>query len=128
MIGNANPIMGNDRSEIFTLNPNNVIIQAVIVVPMLAPKITPTDFANGNNPAFTKLTTITVVADDDCIIVVINNPVSTPVNLLVVIDDNMLCMRLPATFCNASLIIFIPSRKRPSDPTTVSKLKMKFMI
>jgi len=41
------------------------MIQAVIVVPIFAPIITPTDAIRDNNPAFTKLTIITVVADDD---------------------------------------------------------------
>ena len=37
----------------------------VMVVPILAPKMIPTDCANDINPAFTKLTTITVVAPED---------------------------------------------------------------
>ena len=60
MSGNAMPIKGSDSTEILTLNPKSVMIQTVIVVPILAPRITPTDFANfakGSNPAFTKLTT-----------------------------------------------------------------------
>lgn len=128
MSGNAIPMSGKDKIEICTLNPNKVMIHAVIVVPMLAPKMTPTDFASGSKPAFTKLTTITVVADDDCMIAVINNPVKTPVNRLEVMEDNIPRMPSPATFCKASLIIFIPSKKRPSEPTIVSKLKIKFMI
>ncbi len=47
------------------LKPSKEIIQAVTVVPILAPMITPTACANVSNPAFTKLTTITVVALDD---------------------------------------------------------------
>lgn len=104
------------------------MIHAVIVVPILAPKMTPTDFARGSKPAFTKLTTITVVAEEDCIIAVINNPVKTPVNRLEVIEDKMPRIPSPATFCKASLIIFIPNKKRPSEPMIVSKLKIKLMI
>ena len=45
--------------------PNKDIIHAVTVVPILAPIITPIDWAKVSKPAFTKLTTITVVADED---------------------------------------------------------------
>ena len=41
------------------------MIHAVRVVPKLAPMITPIDSVRVNRPAFTKLTTITVVAEDD---------------------------------------------------------------
>ena len=43
----------------------NDIIQAVSVVPMLAPIITDMAWANVSNPAFTNETVITVVAVDD---------------------------------------------------------------
>ena len=52
-------------SAIENLKPISDTIHAVTVVPILAPIITEIDSANVNNPAFTKLTTITVVADDD---------------------------------------------------------------
>ena len=38
---------------------------AVIVVPILAPNVIPTDCSNVRSPALTKLTSITVVAPDD---------------------------------------------------------------
>jgi hypothetical protein len=121
--GKAMPISGKDNIDIFTLKPNSVIIHAVMVVPIFAPRITPTDFTRGSNPAFTKLTTMTVVAEEDWMIAVINKPVRTPVNLLVVIEDKMFLIRSPATFCKDSLIIFIPNRKSPRDPTIVRKSK-----
>ena len=37
----------------------------VIVVPMFAPKVNPTDLSSVKMPAFTKLTSITVVAPED---------------------------------------------------------------
>ena len=61
----------------FTLKPKIEIIHAVTVVPTLAPIITDTDCVKESKPAFTKLTTITVVAEEDCIRAVINTPVST---------------------------------------------------
>ena len=52
---------GMANAEILTLNPTAEIIQAVTVVPMM----TPMDCPRVIRPAFTKLTTMTVVADDD---------------------------------------------------------------
>lgn len=48
-----------------TLNPRMAINHAVMVVPILAPIITPTDYVKVSNEAFTKLTAINVVADED---------------------------------------------------------------
>ena len=53
-------------TKLVTLNVVNVdIIQAVSVVPILAPIITLMAWANVSNPALTKETVITVVAVDD---------------------------------------------------------------
>jgi hypothetical protein len=54
--------------------------------------------ARVRRPAFTKLTTITVVADEDWIKVVIPKPVSTPLKGLDVIADRKLRRRSPAAF------------------------------
>ena len=56
---------GSAKAAISTLKPNAEIIHAVTVVPILAPIITPMDWDKVNSPAFTKLTTITVVAEED---------------------------------------------------------------
>ena len=61
------------------------IIQAVSVVPILAPIITEMACANVNKPALTNDTVITVVAVDDCTDAVTSIPVSIPVKRLVVI-------------------------------------------
>ena len=62
---NPNPTKGIENIEMSNLNPSKEIIHAVTVVPMFAPIITPTDCVRVSRPAFTKLTTITVVALDD---------------------------------------------------------------
>lgn len=62
--GTARPIMGSANADMSTLKPNNAIIHAVNVVPTLAPMITAIDWASVMRPAFTKLTTITVDADE----------------------------------------------------------------
>ena len=89
---------GKAKAAISTLKPNAEIIQAVTVVPMLAPIITPMDWESVNSPALTKLTTITVVAEDDCTKAVINTPVNTPVTRLVVIAVRIRLKRSPANF------------------------------
>ena len=108
MSGRAMAKSGRAKAGISTLNPKIEMIQAVTVVPILAPIMTLMDSASVSNPAFTKLTTITVVAEEDWIRAVINTPVKTPVTRLVVIAVRILRNLSPATFCKPSLIIFIP--------------------
>ena len=107
---NRNPkiIIGTARMEMSALNPNHETIQAVTVVPMLAPIITPMACVNVRSPAFTKLTTMTVVADEDCMIDVIPKPVRTPLKGFEVIADKKPLNLSPAAFCNPELIKFIP--------------------
>ncbi len=63
--GSERPIRGNTIATMCTLKPRAVINQAVAVVPILEPMTTPMDSATVMSPALTKLTNITVVADDD---------------------------------------------------------------
>ena len=67
-----------------------------MVVPIFAPIITPADCLKLINPAFTKLTVITVVTEEDCTIEVELNPVRIPLNRLDVIE--------PSIFFNFSLV------------------------
>ncbi len=53
-------------------------IKAVAVVPILAPIIRPTELCRDIIPEFTKPSTITEVAAEDCIIAVIPVPRRTP--------------------------------------------------
>ena len=121
--GMAIPLRGRAKMLISTANPRNEIIHTVIVVPMFAPIITEMACVRESRPALTKLTTITVVAEDDCIRAVINKPVQTPAKRLVVMADKIVRILLPATFCNPSLIIFIPYKKSPREPTSFKKSK-----
>lgn len=128
MSGRAMARRGRANAAISTLNPKIEIIQAVTVVPILAPMMTLIDSARVSNPAFTKLTTITVVAEEDWIRAVINTPVKTPVTLLVVIAVKILRSLSPATFCKPSLIIFIPYRKSPNEPMSFKNHKRIFHL
>ena len=62
---NPNIINGTASTEMSDLKPSQATIHAVTVVPILAPIITPIACASVRRPALTKLTTITVVADED---------------------------------------------------------------
>ena len=113
---------GIANAAMSTLKPMADITHAVTVVPMLAPIMTPIACARVISPAFTKLTTITVVADDDCIIAVITIPVMTPIKRLLVIAARMARNLLPANFSSPSLIIFIPYRNKASEPNSEKML------
>ena len=90
------------------LKPSHDTIHAVTVVPMFAPIITPMACVSVSNPAFTKLTTITVVADEDWMIDVTPTPVKTPLSGLDVMAERKPRNLSPAAFCNPELMRFIP--------------------
>ena len=122
--GRLNPIRGRERLTILILNPRMEINHAVNVVPTLAPMMTPIEPIRSSKPALTKLTTITVVAEELWMMGVINKPVITPFTRLDVIAARMVLILLPATFCKASLIIFIPKRNTPNDPINCKKSRI----
>ena len=59
------PIAGSAILLILNLKPRIATNHPVIVVPIFAPIIMPIDSVRVSNPALTKLTTITVVAEED---------------------------------------------------------------
>ena len=65
LITKPRAISGTARAETSALNPKMEMIQAVIVVPIFAPIITPIAWARVSRPALTNPTTITVVALED---------------------------------------------------------------
>lgn len=121
--GKANASNGRVNAAISTLKPRADMIHAVTVVPILAPIMTPIDWVSVRRPAFTKLTTITVVADEDWMSAVINIPVSTPVTLFVVIAVSIRRKLSPANFCRPSLMIFIPYKNSAKEPISRRKSK-----
>ena len=121
--GMPNASRGREKAAMSTLNPRAEINHAVTVVPILALIMTPMDWVRVSRPAFTKLTTMTVVADDDWIRAVIKTPVRTPVTLLVVMAVRILRKLSPANFCRPSLMIFIPYRNKPKEPIRRRKSK-----
>ncbi len=83
-------------------------ICAVTVVPILAPIITPTACIRFISPELTKLTTITVVALEDCMMAVNTAPTITPTSLFFVHHSKMVFIFEPATFSIPSPISFMP--------------------
>ena len=70
----------------------------VTVVPMLAPMITPIACVRFMIPAFTKPTTITVVADELWMTAVMAAPRNTPISLFFVRTSKIDFILLPAAF------------------------------
>ena len=106
--GTAHAMTGRMKADVSTLNPKRAMTHAVKVVPTFAPKITAIDWARVMRPALTKLTTITVEADELWMRAVMTIPVSIPVKRLRVMAERILRRRSPAAFCRPSLITFIP--------------------
>ncbi len=74
MINTPKPIANGARSVNLSATSTDVM-----VVPILAPIITPIACVKFIIPAFTKPTTITVEADELCTIAVTNAPTATPI-------------------------------------------------
>ena len=119
--GTATAITGNSITFMSSLKPKMATIHAVNVVPTLAPNITAIDCSRLIRPALTKLTTITVDADELWMSAVMTMPVSTPIKRFLVITASIERRRLPAAFCRPSLITFIPYRNKPTAPSRAKK-------
>ena len=99
-------------------------IHEVTVVPILAPIIIPTACESCIIPELTKPTTITVVADDDCITAVTAIPSNTAIILLEV-SFSSICSNLPPdSFAKESPMTFIPYKNKASPPAIVSTPKI----
>ena len=103
------------------------MIQAVKVVPILAPMMIDMAWARVSRPAETNETVMTVVADDDCTAQVTNAPVSIPEKRLEVIRAKIWRKLEPAIFCKASLIIFMPKMSSAKEPRSL-KIMSKVMF
>jgi hypothetical protein len=79
-------------------------IWAVTVVPMFAPRMTPTPWERDMRPELMKLTTSTVVTEDDWITVVTRAPVSSPAKRFTVSLASSRRRRSPATALSEAVI------------------------
>ena len=109
-------------------SPVKLKIQAVIVVPTLAPIITPTVCDKLIIPEFTRPTSITVTAEDDWITAVIKAPNAKLFNGLDVIFFKTCSNFPPASFSKPTDISDIPYRKNAKPPHNVSieKISINF--
>ena len=98
--------------------PERLKIHAVTVVPTLAPIIIPIACLSFIIPEFTKPTTITVVADDDCITAVTAAPSKNPLKVLLVIFSRVFSSLPPENFSRPSPIVFIPYKKSAKPPNS----------
>ena len=87
-----------------------------MVVPILAPMITPTAYARLITPLFTKPITITVVIELDCTTQVTTTPTMIAKKRLPVTVPINLRRLVPATACIPSDMCFMPSKKMPRPP------------
>ena len=94
------PMSTGAKNSGFMTSPHSLMetIQAVMVVPILAPMITPTAWDKVRMPAFTKPTTMTVVAELLWIMAVISAPRRIPSIRLLVIYPSIRFIRPPAAF------------------------------
>ncbi len=104
--------------------PPRLRIQAVTVVPTLAPMITWIACPSVISPEFTKPTTITVVAEELWMIEVTPRPVRKPAALFCVSLPRSVFRLFPALLSRESPITFIPKRNRHKPPISVRKSKM----
>ena len=100
--------------------PVKLRIQAVTVVPTLAPIMTLMACRRVSSPEFTKPTTITVVAEELWITAVTPIPVKNPNILREVSFPNKILRLLPALFSREAPIRFMPNKNRLSPPNKVN--------
>ncbi len=125
------PMTGMEMEARENLKPAPTI-QAVMVVPRLAPMMTPMAWVRLSSWAWTKLTTMTVDAEEDWTTQVMKKPVATPAKRLVVMELMMARSLSPESFRMDSLMSFMPKMKMPRAPRTCRRResicqKSKFM-
>ena len=99
-------------------------IQAVRVVPMLEPMMTPTVWGSCMMPEFTRPTSITVSAEEDWMAMVMPAPSPRLFHL-----EEVICLRArsslpPASFSSPLDMTVMPYRKKASPPRSVNTEKM----
>ena len=101
--------LSNRTHSASLLIPLRLNIQAVTVVPTFAPMMTLIACFRVMSPELTKPTTMTVVADELCMIAVMPSPVKKPVIFVLVIFDSRLLSFPPALFSRACPITLMPN-------------------
>ena len=99
--------------------PATESIHAVSVVPMFEPIMTPIVCPSFIIPEFTRPTSMTVIAEEDWIAIVIPAPRARAVNLLSVARLSIFSSLLPDIFSSPEDITCIPYRKNANPPSKV---------
>ncbi len=116
------------KNVVFAPMEPRLKIQAVAVVPILAPMMRPTVCAKGKRPALTSPTTMMVVADEDWIMAVTPAPKRTPFTGLDVIFSSMPRNFDPETSIKLLLISCMPNKNRARPPNSVTKLNISILF
>ena len=98
------------------------MIHTVAVVPMFAPIKTANACGSVMRAVETNPTSITVMMDEDCTMIVETMPLMTPTMRWPVARLINLRSPFPAAACSPSDKCFIPSRKIPNPPSTVRSI------
>ena len=107
--------------------PDRERIQAVRVVPTLEPMMTPTVCPSSMMPEFTRPTSITVMAEEDWMAMVMPAPSSRLLKRLSVIRFSSCSRRPPASFSRLEDMVDIPKRKNASPPHRVITEKISIL-
>ena len=108
--------------------PARLKIQLVMVVPMLAPMIMPIAWDNFIIPELTNPTTMTVVAEEDCITAVTPAPRSTALKRLEVRLSSICSSRPPDSLERPSPSTCIPYKNRARPPNIVNNPKKSMLF
>ena len=116
------------RKKLLLSMPAALKIQAVRVVPTLEPMITPTVWLSCIMPEFTKPTSMTVMAEEDWMAMVITAPSASPFHLLEVMDFKTRSSLPPTIFSRPADMTCIPYRKKASPPNRVKREKTSMYL
>ena len=114
------------KSLMIKLSPSKPLrdrIQAVTVVPMLEPMMTPTACLRVMMPELTKPTTMTVVAEEDWMTAVTAAPSRKPLSTVELIFARMVCSLPPAWRSRALPMVSMPNRNSARPPSREMMLK-----
>ncbi len=104
--------------------PDRLRIHAVTVVPMLEPMITPTDWPSSMMPEFTRPTSMTVMAEEDWIAMVMTMPSRRLLKRLEVMERSTRSSLPPTIFSRLDESRCMPYKKNARPPKSVITEKM----
>ncbi len=95
---------------------------------MLEPIITPTVWLSSIMPEFTRPTSITVMAEEDWMAMVITAPRARPLKRFEVMERRTLSKRPPTIFSSPAESTCMPYRKKAKPPSRVKREKMSIKL